>query len=66
MGTIDYLISHYSYAAIFSLLMLGIFGLPIPDETLLTFSGYLVSKGDLHLIPAKKSLRVKTLRQPIA
>lgn len=30
---------------------LGIIGLPIPDETILTFAGYLVSKNNLHLIP---------------
>ena len=31
--------------------MFGIIGVPIPDETLLTFSGYLVSKGQLHIAP---------------
>ncbi len=36
---------------IFSLLMLGIVGVPIPDETLLTLAGYLVYRGDLQLIP---------------
>jgi len=35
-------ISQYGYLAIFVLLAFGIVGLPIPDETLLTFSGYLV------------------------
>jgi membrane protein DedA with SNARE-associated domain len=30
---------------------LGIIGLPIPDETILTFAGYLVSKKDLQFIP---------------
>ena len=30
---------------------LGIIGLPIPDETILTFAGYLVSQNDLKLIP---------------
>lgn len=30
---------------------LGIIGLPIPDETILTFGGYLVSQHNLHLIP---------------
>ncbi|MCS6805342.1 MAG: DedA family protein [Acidobacteriota bacterium] len=33
---------------IFSLLMLGIIGIPIPDEAVLTFAGYLIYKGDLH------------------
>ncbi len=31
--------------------MFGIIGLPIPDETLMTFSGYLVFKGQLHIAP---------------
>lgn len=40
-------ISQYGYAALFALLMLGIVGLPVPDETLLTFCGYLIWKGRL-------------------
>jgi membrane protein DedA with SNARE-associated domain len=44
-------ISHYGYPGIFFLLMFGIVGLPIPDEALLTFSGYLVFKGELALAP---------------
>jgi membrane protein DedA with SNARE-associated domain len=38
-------ISQYGYVAVFGLLMLGIVGLPVPDETLLVFSGYLISRG---------------------
>src|ERR1039458_7540610 len=45
-------ITQYGYLAIFSLLMLGIVGLPVPDETLLTFVGYLVYRGHLSLAPA--------------
>ncbi len=30
---------------------LGIIGLPIPDETILTFAGYLISQSQLHFIP---------------
>jgi membrane protein DedA with SNARE-associated domain len=45
-------ISAYGYPAIFLLLVLGIVGLPVPDETLLTFTGYLVYKGQLRLVPA--------------
>jgi membrane protein DedA with SNARE-associated domain len=41
-------ISHYGYAGLFLLLVVGIVGLPVPDETLLVFSGYLISKGRLH------------------
>ncbi|MGA2940268.1 MAG: DedA family protein [Syntrophobacteraceae bacterium] len=44
-------ISQYGYQGIFFLLMFGIIGLPIPDEVLLTFSGYLVFKGQLALAP---------------
>jgi membrane protein DedA with SNARE-associated domain len=42
-------IERYGYVAIFGLLMLGIVGLPVPDETLLLFAGYLSFKGDLNL-----------------
>lgn len=38
-------ISQYGYAGLFVLLVLGVVGLPIPDETLLVFSGYLISTG---------------------
>lgn len=41
-------VSQYGYAAIFILLVSGIVGLPVPDETMLVFCGYLVSKGKLH------------------
>ena len=37
----------YGYPALFVLLMLGLVGLPIPDETLLAFSGYLIFKNQL-------------------
>jgi membrane protein DedA with SNARE-associated domain len=42
-------IARYGYGALFALLMLGIVGLPVPDETLLTFVGYLCFKGELNL-----------------
>lgn len=41
-------ISNYGYVALFGLLVLGIVGLPVPDETLLVFSGYLIWRGALH------------------
>lgn len=44
-------ISQYGYGALFFLLILGIVGLPVPDETLLVFSGYLVSTGRFQAIP---------------
>ena len=40
-------ISQYGYAGLFGLLLLGIVGLPVPDETLLVFSGYLIWRGRL-------------------
>ena len=42
-------ITQYGGLAIFLLLVTGIVGLPVPDETLLTFTGYLVFKGHLSL-----------------
>jgi membrane protein DedA with SNARE-associated domain len=42
-------ITQYGYQAIFLLLVFGIVGLPVPDETLLTFTGYLVYRGNLSL-----------------
>ena len=44
-------IATYGVAAIFALLMLGVFGLPVPDETLLTFAGVLVREGQLPFVP---------------
>jgi membrane protein DedA with SNARE-associated domain len=44
-------ITQYGYAAIFALLMFGIVGLPIPDETILVYAGFLVSRGHLRLVP---------------
>ena len=51
MDTLLIWISHYGYLGIFSLLVFGIVGLPVPDETLLTLSGFLIYKGTLQLIP---------------
>lgn len=42
-------ITQYGYLAIFLLLVTGIVGLPVPDETMLTFTGYLIFKGHLSL-----------------
>ena len=43
-------VATYGYVAIFGLLVLGIVGLPVPDEWLLVFSGYLVYSGRLSLV----------------
>jgi membrane protein DedA with SNARE-associated domain len=52
MHAIIHWITQYGYIGVFSLLMLGIIGLPIPDETLLAAVGFLISKGHLAFIPA--------------
>src|SRR5258708_5224004 len=41
-------VSTYGYGALFGLLVCGIVGLPVPDETLLVFCGYLISQGKLN------------------
>lgn len=52
METVFRWVSNYGYAGLFGLLILGIVGLPVPDETLLVFSGYLIFKGRLHPLGA--------------
>jgi membrane protein DedA with SNARE-associated domain len=47
----EHLLIRYGYAGIFLGLVLGIVGLPIPDETLLAISGYLAYRGDFRLFP---------------
>jgi len=49
--TVLQLVTQYGHVAIFCLLVLGIVGLPVPDEWLLTFAGYLVYKGHFHYLP---------------
>lgn len=51
MELFEYWISNYGYYGITVLLALGIVGLPIPDETLLTFAGYLIFRGRLQALP---------------
>ena len=41
-------ITAYGLVALFGLLVVGVFGLPVPDETVLTFAGVLVRQGHLH------------------
>lgn len=42
---------NYGSLALFALLALGIVALPVPEETLLIFSGFLVHQGTLSLLP---------------
>lgn len=43
------LLLHYGYIGIFLFLALGIVGIPLPDEIMMTFLGYLTSIGQLNL-----------------
>jgi membrane protein DedA with SNARE-associated domain len=52
MESLSQWISQYGYPGLFVLLVLGIVGLPVPDETLLVFSGYLIAKGHWHPLVA--------------
>jgi membrane protein DedA with SNARE-associated domain len=54
-STVLHWVATYGYFAIFSLLVLGIVGLPVPDETLLTACGFLVYQGHLRLVPTVAS-----------
>jgi membrane protein DedA with SNARE-associated domain len=48
MHTVILFITKYSYAGIFIALSLGILGLPVPDESLIAFTGFLSSQGKLN------------------
>jgi membrane protein DedA with SNARE-associated domain len=52
MDSLCYLVTHYGYLAIFMLLMVGIFGIPLPDEFLVAFIGYLIFQREMHFWPA--------------
>jgi len=45
-------VAEHGYGALYLLLTLGVVGLPIPDETLLVFTGYLIGRGTLHPVGA--------------
>ncbi len=49
MPDLGQLIGHWGYLAIFLFVVLGNLGLPVPEETILALSGYLVWRGDLRL-----------------
>ncbi len=50
-GTVLAFVSAYGYYGLFGVLVVGIFGLPVPDETLLVFSGFLAYRGVWSLLP---------------
>jgi len=45
-------VAEHGYGALYLLLALGVVGLPIPDETLLVFTGYLIGRGTLNPVGA--------------
>lgn len=49
--TVAWWLAHFGPLGLFVLQMLGIFGLPIPDETVMVLAGVMVSRGQLRLAP---------------
>ncbi|HVZ21300.1 MAG TPA: DedA family protein [Vicinamibacterales bacterium] len=50
-STAAYWIAHFGVDGLFVLLALGVFGLPVPSETLLVLAGIMVSRGQMRLAP---------------
>jgi len=48
---LDLFLAHYGYFAIFGLLVLGIVGPLIPDDTILVLAGVAVHRGQLEFVP---------------
>lgn len=46
---LDLFLMKFGYVGIFFALALGVLGVPIPDEVLMTYAGYAVSRGVLHM-----------------
>jgi membrane protein DedA with SNARE-associated domain len=44
-------LTRFGTPALFALLMLGVFGLPVPDETVLVLAGVLMGRGQLRPLP---------------
>src|SRR5262245_33950418 len=51
MPDLGQLIASWGYVAIFAVVILGNLGLPVPEESVLTISGYLCWQGHLHFAP---------------
>jgi membrane protein DedA with SNARE-associated domain len=47
--SLNELVSHWGYLAIFAVVVLGNVGLPVPEETILALGGYLCSQGKLRI-----------------
>jgi membrane protein DedA with SNARE-associated domain len=54
-------LSQYGDAALFGLLVFGIVGVPVPDETLLTLAGVFVRRGDLSFAPTYLAASLGTM-----
>jgi len=52
METFYAFVTSYGYLAIFVLLMVGVLGIPLPDEILVSFIGYLVFHEEMQFWPA--------------
>ena len=52
MEAVFHWVQVYGYGALFGILIFGIIGLPVPDETLLVFCGYLISQGKMSVAGA--------------
>ena len=59
--TLLHWLSQYGDAALFGLLVFGIVGMPVPDETLLTLAGVFVRRGDLPLGPTYLAAALGTM-----
>jgi len=49
--TIIYWVTEHGYGVIFALFAIGIVGIPLPNEWLLAYLGFLIYKGKLHPVP---------------
>ena len=52
MHNVDQFLANYGYFAVFGLLMLGIVGPLIPDETIRVYAGIAIHRGQLQALPA--------------
>lgn len=48
-GYLGAFLEHWRYPAIFTAVILGNLGLPVPEETVLALGGFLAHRGELHL-----------------
>jgi membrane protein DedA with SNARE-associated domain len=51
MPDLTQFVTHWGYFALVVVVLLGNFGLPVPEETVLILAGYLVWEGPLRLVP---------------